>query len=480
MTPLLAAAPVNYWPFGILLICLATIIVCITVFRIHAFLALIFAALLAGILTPKLPGEKTGPKDPGHWVQAMDLTVKGLGNTAATIGVVIVLASIIGTCLAESGAADKVVRRFLAFFGEQRAGHAIFSSGYVLSIPIFFDTFFMLLVPLARAMHARTGRDYMLYVCAICCGGTITHSLVAPHPGPLAMADNLHVDVGLTIVVGILLGLVPAVIIWCYAQWISRRVNAPMRELPGVSMHELRANVEKRDDELPSFFWSIMPVILPIILIAGASFLALPQFGGREGFPNLFPPLEFLGDRHIALLIGAAISVGLVMRQKKLSLAQTAELIGAPIATAGVIILITSAGGAFGFMLKNSGVGESIAALAEGRNVSLIFLGWFVSAVIRVAQGSATVAMLTTSSIVYSIVSAGPPLPYHPIYLFLAIGFGSKMLSWMNDSGFWTVSKFSGFTEVETLKSWSMIVSLASVVGLILTLTLAWLLPFKP
>src|SRR5204862_7559118 len=127
-----------------------------------------------------------------------------------------------GMCLMESGAADKVVRRFLALFGQQRAGAAILVSGYILSIPIFFDTFFMLLLPLAVAMRMRTGQDYLLYIMAICCGGTVTHSLVAPHPGPLAMAESLKLDLGLTIMVGVLAGAIPAACSWFVVKWINR------------------------------------------------------------------------------------------------------------------------------------------------------------------------------------------------------------------------------------------------------------------
>ncbi len=195
------------WPFAVLGICLVAIVFLVTVVRLHAFFALIVVALLAGLLTEKLPGEygtlpATPKKERSHWVQAAELTTEGFGNIAAKIGVVIALASVIGTCLVESGGADKVVRRFLALFGEKRAAHALFASSYLLSIPIFFETFFMLLLPMAKGLRLRTGRNYMLFVLAICCGGTVTHSLVAPHPGPLGMAENLHLDVGLTIVVG--------------------------------------------------------------------------------------------------------------------------------------------------------------------------------------------------------------------------------------------------------------------------------------
>lgn len=471
------------WPLAVLGIGLATIVILITRLRVHAFFALIFAAILTGVLSGVLPGEHgTVPNAPekgrSHWVQAVELTVEGFGKTAAKIGVVIALASVIGVCLVESGGADKVVRRFLALFGESRAAHAIFASGYVLSIPIFFETYFMLLLPLAQALHLRTGKHYMMYVLAICCGGTITHSLVAPHPGPLAMAENLHLDVGQTIVCGILAGIIPATCAWFLARWISVRVNAPMRSVSGELRAELEGIVAKKESELPSFMWSVAPVIVPLVLIGSVSLLTM--LGGRQAFPQLFTGLEFLGDRHIALLIGAVLAAVLLIRQKRIGLDKVTQLIGPQFATAGVIILIASAGGAFGAMLRYAGVGEVISTYAVKWDMNLILVGWAVSAIIRVAQGSATVAMITASAIMYSIVSTGIKMPYHPMYLFLAIGFGSKMLSWMNDSGFWTVSKFSGFTETETLKSWSVLVSVMSVIGLVQCLVVSKFLPFVP
>lgn len=476
------AASNSLWPFAVLAICLVAIVLLVTVVRMHAFFALIIAALLAGVLAEKLPGEygtlpATPKKERSHWVQSAELTTEGFGNIAAKIGIVIGLASVIGTCLVESGAADKVVRRFLALCGERHAAFALLCSSYVLSIPLFFETFFMLLLPLARALRVRMGKDYMLFVLAICCGGTVTHSLVAPHPGPLAMAENLHLDLGQTIVVGIVAGILPMLAGWGVARWASRRLDAPMRETGGVSIDDLKAMVARREDQLPSLVWSLAPVLTPIALIAGASFFGV--LGAREFAPGAFAMLEFLGNRIIALVIGAALAVWLVMRQRKWGMAQVTKAISEPFAVAGVIILIASAGGAFGYMLKNAGVGDAIKTLAEGRAVNLIFLSWAVSAVIRVAQGSATVAMLTTSSMVYPMISDTHALPYHPMYIYLAIGFGSKMLSWMNDSGFWTVSKLSGFTEKETLQSWSLIVSVISITGLLLTLVSSAMLPFK-
>jgi GntP family gluconate:H+ symporter len=468
-----AAGPEGIWPFAILGLSVCVIVLLITVARLHAFLALILAAMFVGVLAGQLPGEP----EKSHWVQAVELTTVGFGVTAGRIAVVIALASIIGMCLMESGAADKVVRRFLAVFGEKRAGAAIMLSGYVLSIPIFFDTFFMLLLPLAQAMAYRTGRDYLLYVMAICCGSIVTHSLLIPHPGPLAMAEALQIDAGLTIVVGLAVGLVPVLITWQVMKWVSRRVSIPLRESGTTRLADLKAIVDKPESELPSFVASILPVIVPIFLISLASSVAAID-GFKESAPGLYKVIEFAGNRNVALLIGTFMAAAVVMRQRGISLAALGRMLAAPLETAGVIILITSAGGAFGVMLSHAGVGEAVQAAAEGREVNLVLLAWVVAAVIRVAQGSATVAMLTTAAMVYPLLGTG--LPYDPVYIFLSIGFGAMTLSWMNDSGFWVVCKLSGFTEQETLKTWTVLATTNSLVGLGTCLIMARVLPRIP
>ena len=488
--PLSAVASPDYWPFAVLAICMGLVIVLITRVRLPAFFALLMAAFAAGMLARhgSLPGQPAGRS---HWVHAIELTTLELGNTAGKIAVIIALAAIIGLCLMESGAADKVVRRFLAVFGEHRAGEAIFLSGYIISIPIFFDTFFMLVLPLARAMAIRTGRNYTLYVLAICTSGIITHSLCAPHPGPLAMAEALQVDLGLSIVVGIAIGFPAACAGWLASKWINRHVAVPLRETPGTTIEELRAIVAKPESELPSFFWSITPVLLPIFLISAASFVdaAVKQpatftaviglFGGFESFQKIGAVIQFLGNRNVALIIGAVIALGVLIRQRRLAFASAFSQLSAPLETAGVIILITSAGGAFGLMLKNAGVGEAIKDFATGKEFNLVLLAWLVASVIRIAQGSATVAMLTTAAMLQPIM-AGSALPFHPIYIFTAIGFGAMICSWMNDSGFWVVGRLSGMTERETLKTWTVVSTVCSVAGLGVTLLCSWILPFAP
>lgn len=503
------SAAVNWWPLAVLLISVALIVLLITKLRVHAFIALILAALAAGLLAEKLPGgrprgapppappaaspgQPASPPLKSHWVTAVELTTVEFGTTAGKIAVVIGLASIIGMCLMESGAADKVVRRFLAVFGEKHAALALLASTYFLSIPIFFDTMFMLMVPLAKALRLRTGKDYLLYVMAICSGGVVTHSLTVPHPGPLAMVDNLKVDVGISIMAGVGIGIIPALAGWLVARWINRRMEVPLRETPDAPLADLEAIVQKPEHELPPLWLSVLPVVLPIALISLASFFDVagrdfPRVVGWLGaanFARVNQWVEFIGNRNIALMIGAIVALALLARQRGFSLRAIEARIGPPLETAGVIILITSAGGAFGLMLKNAGVGETIKQIAAGHQVNLIVLAWLVALVIRVAQGSATVAMLTSSAMVYPMidptVAGNAPLPYHPLYIFVAIGFGALSSSWMNDSGFWVVNRLSGMTEAETLKSWTVMLTAIAVAGLLVTLVLSAALPLAP
>jgi GntP family gluconate:H+ symporter len=497
MNPLLAAAaaPVGLWPFAVLAISIAFIVIAITRLRWHAFFALILAAFLAGFLTTRfapatiarLPAAMQADASLNSWVAAVELTAVEFGAAAGSIAVSIGLAAIIGLCLMESGSADKVVRRFLAAFGEKRAAFALLASTYFLSIPIFFDTMFMLMVPLARALSLRTGRSYLLYLLSICAAGVLTHSLTVPHPGPLAAVDSLRVDPGLSMFWGIAAGVLPCLVGFGVVKWIVARVEVPLREVPGTTFVELRAIAEKPERELPSFVASAAPVLLPIVLIGLGSLLRVAAgyppvvelFGGPDVFGSIAKVLVLVGNKNIALLVGALIAMGVLARQRGLGWSRLGELLDAPLNTAAVIIMITAAGGAFGAMLRHAGVGDAIKAIAATYSLDLVLLSWITALVIRIAQGSATVSMLTTSAVVWPMMdpATNPALPFHPMYVFLAVGFGSFGVSWMNDSGFWVVSKLGGLTERETLKSWTVLLMALSVAGLIFTLIASRVLP---
>jgi GntP family gluconate:H+ symporter len=346
---------------------------------------------------------------------------------------------------------------------------------------------FMLMVPLARALALRTGKNYLLYLMAICGAGVVTHTLTVPHPGPLAMVDSLHVDPGLSLLWSLVAGVLPCLAGFVIAVWLDRRLNVPLRETAGSPLQDLAQVTQKPERELPGFLVSVAPVLLPILLISLASVVKVvagsPGMVGALGGPDAFEVVKkvflFLGNKNIALLLGTLIALVVLARQRRMSFGAVEGLLAAPISTAATIILITAAGGAFGGMLRNAGVGDAIKAIASTYDIDLLILGWATSAVIRIAQGSTTVSLIAASSIIWPMMdpAAGAVLPYHPMYVFLATGFGGLCCSWMNDSGFWVVSKLGGLTEKETLKSWTVLLTAISVIGLVLTWIASRVLP---
>ena len=515
--------------FLVLAVGIVFVVVSIGVLKVHPFLALSLAAILVGILSPApltsqneikdeletarreldqqrqqgviSEGEyqrrrtevaweiqerwlERGNRTGGQPVLALELTAQEFGATAGAIGIVIVLAAIIGQCLMESGAADKITRKLLSVLGQKRAAEALLGSGYFLSIPVFFDTVFFLLVPLARALRLRTGANYVLYLMAICAGAVVTHSLVPPTPGPLVMVDNLAgLDLGMAIGMGFLLGLIPAVAGGLLlGRFIDRKLDIPLREVAGSSQEELKEIVRRSDDELPGFLFSMLPVALPVALITGNTLLQYVSSSGILLLPDgILGVSAFLGNKNCALLLAAFIAIGILMRQKGLSLFELSSRLEPAILSAGVIILITSAGGAFGRMLARTGISEVLGQSAGADSLGsqgmfFILMAWGISVVMKIAQGSGTVAMITASSIMAAVLQ-GKTLDCHVIYIFAAIGFGSVVISWMNDSGFWVVCKMGGLTEKETLSTWTLALLCIGVVGLIEVLILSALFP---
>ena len=468
-----AEPALSSWPIAVLLISVAFIIVSITVFRLHAFLALIGGALLAGWLSAGSSAEM---------LQTIENVSKGFGNTAAGVGIVIALAAIIGMALMDSGAADRIVRGLMSAFGENRVAWALMLSGFLLSVPVFFDTVFFLLIPIACTLALRTGKNFVWYVMAMAAGGAITHSMVPPTPGPLLIADALSLDLGVAMMAGMFAAIPPAIVALFVAKWMDQRGPIPVRESAGISLEDMKTALEKPDDQLPGFWVSLLPVAFPALLLAGASIVSVLEKNGLMSLsevPFLGGAIQVMGNKIIALTIGAIAALAILARQEKLSLKAMGERFSGPLEVAGVIILITSAGGAYGTIIRTSGIGELIQSYAEAYQLNYVLLAWLFTLFIRTAQGSATVAMITGAGLMAAIMGDGSALPYHPLYIYLAIGFGSIGGSWMNDSGFWVVGKLSGFTEKETLRTWTVMLTIISVVGLIPVLLFSWILPLK-
>ena len=392
----------------------------------------------------------------------------GFGNTCVKIGILIAMAGIIGKCLLDSGAADKIVRTALRWFGEPAAPVAFMSSGFLLGVPVFFDTVFYLMVPLGKAMRMRTGKNYLLYVLTIVCGATMAHSLVPPTPGPLLVAEELGVDLGTMILVGGIVGLFCALFGYIYATIINRKFELPLRESPDFSLSDLEASMQVSDDELPPFWISILPILLPVVLISGETILNHKSFPFTLG-ETARRLVMTLGDKNIALIISAIIAMVMLIRQKRRSLRELSTSVQAALASGGVIILITAAGGSFGSILRQTGIASLIQDLPKTSPALICTFGFLVTAAIRTAQGSASVAMITAAGILSGLARGGD-LGFHPVYLAAAIGCGSKPIAWMNDSGFWVITRMSGMTEGEGLKYVTPMTSCMGLVGLVVVI----------
>jgi len=450
-----------YWPFIVLILGIGVVVLLIAFARLHAFLALMIAAVAVGTLSATLPGDATI----SHAIRAIEIPMREFGVVAGQITFVIALAAIVGTAMLESGAADRIVNAMIGALGEKRAAVALLLSGFIIGIPVFFDTVFFLLLPLAQALRQRTGHDFLLFVLAIAAGAAVTHHLVPPTPGPLIMAETLRIDLGLTIMAGLLAGVIPVTVGYFMARVLNRRLALPVRYPIDVDPEPAVGSGNWK----PGLGIALMPIALPVAFISMAT---VAKAVGIE-----IAAIGFLGNKNMAMFIGTMIAVAMWARRKGWGIREAGEAMGKPLQIAGVIILITCAGGAFGAMIKLSGIGEAIKWATSGFAMSYILLAWLIAAVMKIAQGSGTVSMITTSSILFALIGADAQLPYHPVYILLAIGFGSMVVSWMNDSGFWVVARLSGFTESETLRSWTVTLGVIGVVGLVQVLIVAKVFP---
>ncbi|MBA7704458.1 Inner membrane permease YgbN [subsurface metagenome] len=452
-------------PLTILVIGILTVILMITVLKMNAFVALITSAMVVSLLAP------------GDLAEKISRVATEFGKTAAGIGIVIALAVVIGRCMMDSGAADRIVRGFLSLLGEKRSSTALMASGFVLSVPVFFDTVFYLLVPLARSMHRRTKKHYLKYAMAIAAGGVITHSLVPPTPGPLIMADNLGIDIGVMIMVGALVAIPAAVVGMFFSGFVDRRMNIQMRPLGG----ELSEPEPLEDHQLPGLFVSLLPIILPVLLVSTNTIVRAMAEGAAEGsgLSRAAGITALLGDVNLAMLMSAAIAMWMLRSKRALTKTQLAKVVEVSLMSGGVIILITAAGGALGAMLKAAQVGPALLSLFRrpAAGMMLLVLGALIASLMKIAQGSCTVAMITSSAMIAAMVTSTKTLGYHPVYLAAAIGGGSMIGSWMNDSGFWIFVKMTGLTEAEGLKSWTPLLAIVGFTGVVVSFLLALVLP---
>jgi GntP family gluconate:H+ symporter len=440
------------------------------VLRVHAFLALLSAAITVSLLAP------------GAWAEKLKRVAEAFGTTAAGIGIVIALAAVIGNAMTASGAADRVVRMFVDLFGIKRCASALMASGFTLAIPVFFDTVFYLLLPLARSVYRQTQKNYVKLILAVGASAT-AHALVPPTPGPLIAANELGVDLGVMILVGCAVGFPASLVGLLFASWADRRM--PNMQPPDDGADPPPINPADQ----PHLLLALAPIVVPVILISLQT--AVTAWIG-DGEPTDLQSkaqsaLAVIGNPNFALLISAAIALFTLWYYRRPPRGVLPREIEEALTAAGVIILITCAGGAFGAMLRAAELADAIKALfgsSAAGGLGLLAVAFGVSGLIRFAQGSTTTAMTVTSAMFAAMLRSDPSAPidpaaigFHPVYIATAIGGGGLAFSWMNDSGFWVFSKMGGLNEIDTLKTWSALLTILGVASFLMTLLLASVMP---
>ncbi len=455
-------------PVLILIIGVTVVVVMVLVLRANAFLALICAALVVSLLAG------------GDWAVKGERVGMALGDSVGKIGIVIAMAAIIGVCMMRSGAAEKIVVSFCRVLGEKRFPLALGGSGFVLSVPVFYDTVFFLLIPLARSFYRRVGKNYILCLMAICAGAMITHTMVPPTPGPLAIATNLGIEIGQMMLVGLLVGVFLFPVGIGAAYLIEWYMPHPEIHLPAGEAEA--ENAQPDETRLPPLRWALLPVLLPIVLIAAGSYVSMAYKAFPAGtLPAWATAVKIVGGKEIAMMLAAALAMFVYYRQKIATALEMRKDVEAALLDAGLIILITAAGGAFGAMLQLAGIGGAIESVFRSESgvagVSVLLAAFCVASVLKLSLGSSTTAMLTASSIIGAMGLTTEALGFNLAYLGLTISCGSLVTSWMNDSGFWMTSRMAGLSETDTLKSVTVLHMIVGCGGFAIILVLSQMLP---
>ena len=423
-------------------------------FKTNAFISLIITSVYVGILA-------------GMPINEIPASIqKGMGGTLGFVAVVIGLGAIFGQILESSGGAESLAHYLLKKFGQSKASWAMMLTGFIVAIPVFLDVGLIILIPIIYALARDTKRSLLYFGIPLLAGLAVTHSFVPPTPGPIAVAEILKVPLGWVILFGIILGIPTAVIAGpFFGKYISKKIIV---NTPSVFLEE--GQDVQQNESLPSFWLIIILIGIPLILIVINTLtgvLVKNTIITKSTFTDI---LIFLGHPFIALTIATLLTIYLLGIKRKMSRQKILDLSTKALGPAGIIILITGAGGVLKQILVDSGIGTMMAKSIAGSALSPIFMAWLLAAIIRVAQGSATVAMITSAGIISSILPVFKLDEPHMALIVIAIASGATLLSHVNDSGFWLVNKYFGMSEKQTLQSWTIMESIIALCGLIFTL----------
>jgi GntP family gluconate:H+ symporter len=394
----------------------------------------------------------------------------GVGGTLGHIIIVVALGTMLGKMMAESGGAEQIARTLIRFFGEKNISWAMVVIGLVVGLPVFFEVAFVLLIPIAFTVARKTGKSLILIGLPMVAGISVVHGLVPPHPAALMAVTLYHADIGRTVFYALVVGLPTAVIAGpLYTMWIAPRIHLSDDNPIAATFidHDSSASSARG---LPSFSLTIANILLPVLLMligSWANFLSSP--GSR-----LNDALKLMGSADMALLVGALcsfVTLGVMRGMTKEAILKFTNDCLAP--TAAITLLI-GAGGGFGRILQDSGVSQAIVGVAMAAHISLLLLAWLTAALVRLATGSATVAMTTAAGIIGPIAAHAPGM--HPELLAIATGAGSLFFSHVNDGGFWLVKEYFHMSVVDTIKTWSVCETIISVTALLLTFGLSMII----
>ena len=405
---------------ALIVISIAIIIALSSYLKVHPFLSLIIAAIFFRLVSGMPAGDV---------INALN---EGFGSTIGKVGIIIVAGIIIGTFLENTGGAQTLANKVLAISGKKKVHTAMAFVGYMVSVPVFADSGFIILSSLNKMLTKKAGLSLAGTAAALALGLTATHTMVPPTPGPVAAAGILGADIGLVIFTGVATSIFALIIVIFYARYIGKKIYID----PAQQMDEPQLHIV--DEYRPSAFKSFLPIVVPILLIVlktVAEFSALPFGNGWiQGI------IIFTGNPVMALLIGVVLALFLPKKLDKEMLSASGWT-GKAIKNAAAVIIITGAGGAFGNVLQNAG----LATLFSGMNefYTGIWLPFLIAAAIKTAQGSSTVALITAASLTAPMLDSIAPDEFSKAIVVVAIGAGSAVVSHANDSFFWIVTQFS-------------------------------------
>lgn len=422
--------------------------------RINAFISLLLTAIFVGILAGMPLKEVT------------TAIQKGMGETLGFIAVVVGLGAIFGQILESSGGAHALANHLLKKFGQGKASWAMMFTGFIVAIPVFFDVGLIILIPIIYALGRDTGKSLLFYGIPLLAGLAVAHSFIPPTPGPVAVSEIIGADLGWVIGLGIILGLPTAVVAGpLFGKFISGKIKI---DPPAIMSSE--ADDEASRSGLPSFWLIFVLIVTPLMLIVVSTVAGIMIRNEIVTSSTATDILIFIGHPFSALIIATLLAIWLLGIRRGMSRDRIMSLSTKALGPAGIIILVTGAGGVLKEVLVESGIGTTLANSVAGTALSPVMLAWIIAALVRVTQGSATVAMITAAGIVAPILPVfGLDAP-HTALIVIAISSGATIASHVNDSGFWLVSKYFGMNEKQTLQSWTVMETIISFCGLAFTM----------